>query len=399
MKRLIALFLSVLLCTLLMSACGNDDKAEGNTESTLAAEKNENVPEMAEITYYADIVIKNYGTITVALDGKSAPITVKNFVKLANEGFYDGLKFHRIIEGFMMQGGNGESAGKTCGTIKGEFYANGVSNPLTHVRGAISMARTSVMDSASSQFFIVHEDSTYLDGQYAAFGYVTAGLNIVDAVCKDSKPTDNNGTIANADQPVIVTVKIREGDKNETEKPESLVPDKVENIPAMQEITCYADIIIKDYGTITVALDAKSAPITVENFVKLAKEDFYDGLKFHRIIENFMMQGGNGEPAGKSCGTIKGEFLSNGVSNPLTHVRGAISMARTSIPDSASSQFFIVHEDSTYLDGQYAAFGYVTAGLNIVDAVCRDAQPVDGNGSIAEAAQPIILDVIIREAK
>ena len=272
------------------------------------------------------------------------------------------------------------------------------------------MARTPAYDSASSQFFIVHEDSTFLDGQYAAFGYVTAGLNIVDAVCKDSKPTDDNGTIPEDAQPVIVTVKIREvksesegGDKNngsaENGNTEVLVPEKTENVPEMQEITYYADIVIKDYGTITVALDGKSAPISVENFVKLAKDGFYDGLKFHRIIEGFMMQGGNGEPAGKDCDTIKGEFAANGVENPLTHVRGAISMARTPVYDSASSQFFIVHEDSTFLDGDYAAFGYVTAGLNIVDAVCKDSKPIDGNGGIAEADQPVIEKVVIKDAK
>jgi peptidyl-prolyl cis-trans isomerase B (cyclophilin B) len=112
-----------------------------------------------------------------------------------------------------------------------------------------------------------------------------------------------------------------------------------------------------------------------------------------------MMQGGNGEPVGKDCDTIKGEFAANGVDNPLTHVRGAISMARTPVYDSASSQFFIVHEDSTFLDGQYAAFGYVTAGLNIVDAVCTAAKPIDGNGGIAEADQPVIVTVKIREVK
>ena len=212
MKKLAIIILSLIFCISLMSSCGNDEKADENNGlgETLAAEKVEKVPEMKEITHYADIVIKNYGTVTVALDGKSAPISVENFVKLAKAGFYDGLKFHRIMEGFMMQGGNGESAGKTAETIKGEFAANGVSNSLTHVRGAISMARTPVYDSASSQFFIVHEDSTFLDGQYAAFGYVTAGLNIVDAVCTAAKPIDGNGGIAEADQPVIEKVVIKD---------------------------------------------------------------------------------------------------------------------------------------------------------------------------------------------
>ena len=173
-------------------------------------------------------------------------------------------------------------------------------------------------------------------------------------------------------------------------------------IAMMKNVTHYAEIDIKDYGTITVALDAGSAPITVENFVTLAKDGFYDGLTFHRIISGFMMQGG--DPAGNGTGGsgnyIKGEFAANGVANGLTHVRGAISMARRGDSyDSGTSQFFIVHEDSTFLDGNYAAFGYVTSGIGVVDAVCSAAQPTDGNGSIAKAAQPVINSITIREAE
>ena len=117
------------------------------------------------------------------------------------------------------------------------------------------------------------------------------------------------------------------------------------------------------------------APITVENFVKLAEDGFYDGLTFHRIIKGFMIQGGDpkGDGTGGAEETIKGEFSKNGVENPLSHKRGVISMARSQMPDSASSQFFIVHEDSTYLDGEYAAFGYVTEGMDVVNKIaeCR----------------------------
>lgn len=155
----------------------------------------------------------------------------------------------------------------------------------------------------------------------------------------------------------------------------------------------YADIVIADYGTITVKLDQKAAPITVKNFVDLANQGFYDGLTFHRIIENFMMQGGASENPPAS---IVGEFTSNGHENPLEHTRGAISMARTPDPDSASSQFFIVHQDSPHLDGDYACFGYVTEGIEVVDAVCEAAEPIDGNGSIAVEAQPVITSITIR---
>ena len=135
---------------------------------------------------------------------------MQNFLDLAGSGFYDGLTFHRIIEGFMIQGGDPEGTGMggSDKTIKGEFSANGVENPLSHTRGAISMARSSAMDSASSQFFIVQKDSTFLDGQYACFGYVTNGMDVVDAIAADAQPTDGNGTIPADQQPVIESVKV-----------------------------------------------------------------------------------------------------------------------------------------------------------------------------------------------
>lgn len=161
-------------------------------------------------THHAEIEVKNYGTITVELDADTAPISVTNFVKLAQEHFYDGLTFHRIIDGFMIQGGDplGTGMGGSEETIKGEFSSNGVENDISHVRGVISMARSSDPDSASSQFFIVQSDSTYLDGQYAAFGHVTKGMDIVDQICKDVNPTDNNGTVPASEQPVMTSVTI-----------------------------------------------------------------------------------------------------------------------------------------------------------------------------------------------
>lgn len=160
--------------------------------------------------HHVAITVRDYGTITVELDADAAPITVQNFLDLADSGFYDGLTFHRIMEGFMIQGGDPEGTGMggSDKTIKGEFSANGVENPLSHTRGAISMARSSAMDSASSQFFIVQSDSTYLDGQYACFGYVTSGMEIVDQICKDAQPADGNGTIPAAEQPVITAVRV-----------------------------------------------------------------------------------------------------------------------------------------------------------------------------------------------
>ncbi len=220
----------VLIIGIVMTSQSKDSTTTGDEDLTLTASDTDSESDLntdtdvdqntdndsissdldAELTYYADITIEDYGTITVQLDQEAAPITVANFVDLAESGFYDGLTFHRIIDGFMMQGGdpNGDGTGGSENTITGEFTNNGYENDLSHTRGAISMARSSDNDSASSQFFIVHEDSTYLDGDYAVFGYVTDGMDIVDAICESAEPIDNNGTISAEDQPIITSITI-----------------------------------------------------------------------------------------------------------------------------------------------------------------------------------------------
>ena len=166
--------------------------------------------------YKVEINVKDYGTIYLTLDGEQAPITVKNFVKLAKEGFYDGLTFHRVIDGFMIQGGDpdGDGTGGSSETIKGEFSSNGVDNTIKHERGVISMARSQAPDSASSQFFIVHKTSSHLDGNYAAFGKVTKGMEVVDKIVeKVAKKGDGNGMLPKKNQPVIESIKIIEEEK------------------------------------------------------------------------------------------------------------------------------------------------------------------------------------------
>ncbi|HJI33613.1 MAG TPA: peptidylprolyl isomerase [Coprobacillaceae bacterium] len=161
------------------------------------------------------------------------------------------------------------------------------------------------------------------------------------------------------------------------------------------------EIKIKDYGTIYDEIDADTAPITVTNFVNLCKNHFYDGLTFHRIIKDFMIQGGdpNGDGTGGSEETIKGEFSDNGVENPLKHTRGALSMARSQDNDSASSQFFIVQKTASHLDGQYAVFGYVYEGMDIVDKICDDVQVEDNNGTVAKENQPVIESIRCQKIK
>jgi peptidyl-prolyl cis-trans isomerase B (cyclophilin B) len=190
-KRIIALFAASALIAAIFAGCGSSNKAGYGT-------------------HHVEIEVQDYGTISVELDGDTAPITVSNFITLAKSGFYNGLTFHRVISGFMIQGGdpNGNGTGGSEKTIKGEFSANGVKNDISHERGVISMARSSDYDSASSQFFIMHETSTYLDGQYAAFGHVTDGMDIVDAICADTPVQDSNGTVAAEDQPVITEIRV-----------------------------------------------------------------------------------------------------------------------------------------------------------------------------------------------
>ena len=185
------------------SISGNIEKNQvGNTQTNNESGEN-NMYSTGK--HHAEIVVKNYGKIELELDADVAPITVENFANLVNEGFYNGLTFHRIISGFMIQGGDplGNGTGGSSKTIKGEFTSNGVKNSISHVRGTISMARSSMPNSASSQFFIVHQDSIFLDGQYAAFGTVTSGMDVVDKICEDTVVEDNNGTVAAKNQPII----------------------------------------------------------------------------------------------------------------------------------------------------------------------------------------------------
>ena len=194
MKKKFSFLLVLAVLVMGLSACGGSKsdttsetkatKAPKATETAEATKKPESKTTDTKGKHHAKIKVKDYGTIEVELDGDTAPITVANFIKLVNEKFYDGLTFHRIMSGFMIQGGDplGNGTGGSDETIKGEFSSNGVENNISHKRGVISMARSSDPDSASSQFFIMHQDSTYLDGEYAAFGKVTKGMKVVDKV-------------------------------------------------------------------------------------------------------------------------------------------------------------------------------------------------------------------------
>ena len=212
-------FLSGIISLMILSlcACGSQtaDKkatqAPATTAPTVKATQKAEEKVPTENVIKAELEMTDGGVIQIDLYPDVAPISVENFIKLAEEGFYDNLIFHRVISGFMIQGGGFDESmqQKKAATIKGEFKANGVTNGLKHTRGVLSMARTSQsMDSASSQFFIMHSEAPHLDGQYAAFGKVTAGLDIVDKIA--SVKTGNANGMADVPQTpqVIRTIRI-----------------------------------------------------------------------------------------------------------------------------------------------------------------------------------------------
>jgi peptidyl-prolyl cis-trans isomerase B (cyclophilin B) len=214
MRKATKLFCMALILIVGLTGCGgNARKAEqsSKTDSTGSGKQQESqTGETLTGKHHVEIQIKDYGTIKAELDADVAPVSVSNFVSLAKSGFYDGLTFHRIISGFMIQGGDpkGDGTGGSDKNIKGEFSANGVENSISHVRGTISMARAQEYDSASSQFFIMHQDSASLDGQYAAFGKVTEGMEIVDQICEKTPVVDGNGKVEADKQPKIETIKV-----------------------------------------------------------------------------------------------------------------------------------------------------------------------------------------------
>lgn len=219
MKKLFTILTAFILCfsVFVLTSCGdnsgNESTSKENDSKTDAKDNKKSDEESDELlsgTHHIEIKVKKYGTISVELDADTAPITVTNFIKLANDKFYDGLTFHRIISGFMIQGGDplGNGTGGSKQTIKGEFSANGVENEITHTRGTISMARSNDPDSANSQFFIMHEDADYLDGNYAGFGHVTDGMDIVDKICEDTPVKDDNGTVDPKNQPKITSITV-----------------------------------------------------------------------------------------------------------------------------------------------------------------------------------------------
>ncbi len=228
-KSILSIMLAVLLCVTSFAGCGSKDNTnDGATEPSSSVDstgsdsqdnsavyqqepvKEFSADELLSGKHHVEMDMGDLGVIKLELDADQAPISVTNFIDLAKQGFYDGLTFHRIFPGSFMQGGdpNGNGTGGPGYRIKGEFTANGVENNISHVRGAISMARTQDYDGGGCQFFIMDSDYTDFDGQYAAFGNVTDGMDIVDKICTETQIEDSNGSVAADNQPVIKEIRV-----------------------------------------------------------------------------------------------------------------------------------------------------------------------------------------------
>ncbi len=203
MKKIICALLCLVMVLAGFTACGKSEEKPNNSTNASTSTNSTNG------IHHVEMVIKDYGTVKLELNADEAPITVENFISLAEDGFYDGVPFHRLDKDFVLQGGDpdGNGIGGSDKPIKGEFYANGVQNDIKHKRGVISMARTGDPNSASSQFFICLDDMTAgsLDGNYAAFGHITEGMDVIDELCQN---TPESNALPKDLQPIIETIRV-----------------------------------------------------------------------------------------------------------------------------------------------------------------------------------------------
>lgn len=460
-KKLLALFMCGITAAAAFTACGKDiDPLSGNS----GADSSSNIPmENVEIANFTapqngdtiiEMTIRDYGTVKFRLFPEYAEMGVDNFIKLAESGYYDGLTFHRVIKDFMIQGGdpNGNGTGGAS-TWGGEF--DGGTNPhLIHVSGALAYANSGSTATNGSQFYIVtgnrnitdefftsYESRGYsftdnqkamykqvggtpfLDGNYTVFGQVIDGLDIVYKI--QYAATDANDKPLLEDV-IIESVKVSQYNGEEIkwyisdydyDDPADAVPV---NFTAPEEGDDIVVMDIKDYGTVKFRLFPEYAPKGVENFTELAKSGYYDGLTFHRIISDFMIQGGDPNGNGTGGESAWGDSFDGGTYYNLIHAAGAVSYANSGSTATNGSQFFIVTGEvfneegyeslaasgysvrdaakeiystaggSPHLDGGYTVFGQVIDGLDIVFEI----QNVDTDTS----SKPID-DVIINSVK
>ncbi len=311
------------------------------------------------------VITTDLGVIRFEFFPSKALKHTQQFVRLARAGFYDGSAFHRVIPRGIVQGGDPQL--KDPQTPR-ERWGTGALNQIAdefsdikHIRGTVSTVRIpGNPNSGGAQFFICASPQPQLDGQFSAFGQVTEGIDIVDRI--SLAPTDGNALIVTPIR--IVSIKI------ETRKPE---PFKDATVDQMRR-----DVLLHtSLGDITLEMDPELAPEHVRNFLKLVETGWYDHTAFHRVVPGFVIQGGVGatradnkpHPADKWVHKLKGEF-----SRTALHIRGTLSMARTSDPDSAETSFFIVLGTATHLDGKYTIFGKVVVGFDTIELIEKAAR-------------------------
>lgn len=377
--------LFVALCTVVLLVasfvgCGNTNLTASSTDESTQVSSNSEPASTTTTSGENPIVtitMESGEIIKLELYPDMAPNTVNNFIDLVSSGYYDGLGFHRIVPGFMIQGGDPEGSGMGGPdyTIAGEFASNGFTqNTLSHTEGVISMARSSDPDSAGSQFFICDGDASFLDGQYAAFGKVIEGQDVVNKIANEPAQNEMAVTPAIMKTVTVDTFGVPYPDPTIiSEGSFEMTFDPIQNSkPGENPIVT---ITMETGDIIKLELFPEVAPNTVNNFISLVSSGYYDGLVFHRIVPGFMIQGG--DPTGTGTGgpgyAIAGEFAMNGFTqNTLSHKEGVLSMARSGMPDSAGSQFFICDGDASFLDGQYAAFGIVIEGQDVVNKIANE---------------------------
>ncbi len=409
MKKIIRIISLLLAVMFVLSACSSDNSNK--------VDSNGNKKVLFTMQNGATFVIETYP--------EYAPRTCENFINLVESGFYDELTFHRIVDGFVAQGGDpkGDGTGDSGKKIIGEFANNGHRNDLSHTRGVVSMARGNNNNSASCQFFICYDDcSASLDGNYAAFGKVIKGMENVDAFL--SVPRISNGfggEISTPKTPIVIASARVITDEEYNEHTQGVIVTTPATVPESETVTeaestnettkkndsLFGGVTtiknervrftMSDGSSFVIETYPAYAPATCVNFIKLVNEGFYDGLTFHRIVEGFVAQGGDpkGDGTGGSDETITGEFAYNGYDkNTLSHQRGVVSMARKGNDmNSATSQFFICYGDcSASLDGRYAAFGKVVEGMDVVDGFLKVERTYNSGGEMSKPVTPIVIE-------
>lgn len=462
-KKLLALIICGITATSMLTACGTD-KGTGSGGSDSAASENapvENV-EIANFTApkngdsIIEMTFKDYGTIKFRLFPEYAEMGVENFTKLAESGYYDGLTFHRIIKDFMIQGGDPNGNGTGGASAWGGEFDGGTDPHLIHVSGALAYANSGSTGTNGSQFYIVTGEqgitdehfvsyeqygssfsdnqkemykkaggTPFLDGKYTVFGQVIDGLDIIykiQCVATDSndKPLDNV---------VIESVKVSRYNGEELkwyisdydfEDPEDAepvnftAPEKGDDIVVMK---------LKDYGTVKFRLFPEYAPQGVENFTELVKSGYYDGLTFHRIISDFMIQGGDPNGDGTGGESTWGGKFDGGKYYNLIHAAGAVAYANSGSTSTNGSQFYIVtgevYDDADFdelasknyfyrdkvkdvyktaggtpfLDGGYTVFGQVIDGLDVIFEV----QNVQTDATTSKPLEDVIIESAVIE--